>query len=61
MGEDAAFEKRLELALDELRQTRLGVRFDLGENRLMFFGHHLQLRVLGAVARRIEGRRASPP
>jgi hypothetical protein len=37
--QDAAFQIRLELVLDELRQTRPGVRFDLREEGLELFLH----------------------
>jgi hypothetical protein len=41
MRQDAAFEKGLELVFDELRQARTGSRFDLGEEGLELFLHHL--------------------
>jgi hypothetical protein len=34
VGQDAAFEVRLELVLDELRQARACLRLDLGEEGL---------------------------
>ena len=51
VGEDAAFKKRVELVLDELRQGRAGARFDLGEECLEVFPDQLiQRAVLGAAA-----------
>jgi len=41
VGQNAAFEKGLELVFDELRQARTGFRFDLGEEGLELFLHHL--------------------
>lgn len=37
--QDAALQIRLELVLDKLRQTRPGVRFDLGKERFQIFLH----------------------
>ena len=37
----AAFEIGLELVFDKLRQARTGFRFDLGEEGLELFLHHL--------------------
>jgi hypothetical protein len=39
VGDDAAFLVRLEVILDELRQTRPGVRVDLSEEGLELFLH----------------------
>ena len=41
VGQDAAFEKGLELLFDKLRQARTGLRFDLGEEGLELFLDHL--------------------
>ena len=41
MRQDAAFEKGIELVFDKLRQARTGFRFDLGEEGLQLFLHHL--------------------
>jgi len=41
MGENAAFEKRLELVFDKLGDTRSGVCFDLGEKRLRLVSDYL--------------------
>ena len=37
VGQNAAFEKRLELDFDKLRQARSGSRFDLSEKALKLF------------------------
>ena len=41
MCQDAAFEIGLELVFAKLRQARTGFRFDLGEEGLELFLHHL--------------------
>jgi len=41
VGQDAAFEKGLELVFDKRRQARTGFCFNLGEEGLKLFLHHL--------------------
>ncbi len=41
MGQDAAFEKGLELVFDKLGKTRSGFRLDLGKERLDVFRYQL--------------------
>jgi len=41
MRQDAAFTKGLELVFEKLRRARSGFRFDLGEEGLELFLHHL--------------------
>ena len=41
VGQNAAFEKSLELVFDKLRQARSGPRFDLSEEALKLFLYHL--------------------
>ncbi len=51
MGQDAAFEKGVELVLDELRQVGAGGALHMGEEGLDMFLHHaVQGSLLGAAA-----------
>ncbi|MDP2242268.1 MAG: hypothetical protein Q8K18_19185 [Burkholderiales bacterium] len=40
VGKDPAFEKRVELVFDKLRQARRTPGFDFGEERFEMFLHH---------------------
>src|SRR5262249_19660784 len=60
VGRNAAFEKGLELVFDKLRQARTSPRFNLSEEALKLFLHHLmERRFLGAPPLVVKGSRMS--